>query len=113
MLTRLLISLRSLSISTRYLLTCHGDGAAVTKGALATGEKAQVEIGVEVFGVEEGEILHSPPILPFPSFSLSDMFYDPTNLIWRKGTPLEAMIGHMVPSSDGLLGKVFWSIPQL
>ena len=35
------------------------------------------------------------------------MLCDPTDLIWRKGTPFEAMTGHTAPSSYGLLAKVF------
>ena len=54
------------------------------------------------------------PILSFfPSFSLPDMLCDPTDLIWRKETPFEAMIGRTAPASDGLLAEVFWSFPQL
>ena len=47
---------------------------------------------------------HSPS---FPSFFHPDMLCDPTDLIWRKATPFEAMTGHIVPSSDGLLAEVF------
>ena len=36
------------------------------------------------------------------------MLCDPTDLIWRKGTPFEAMTGPTAPSSDGLLAEVFW-----
>ena len=54
------------------------------------------------------------PILSFfPSFSPLDVLCDPTDLIWRKGTPFEAMTGRTVPSSDGLLTEVFWGFPQL
>ena len=53
-----------------------------------------------------------PVLSLFPSLSLPDVLYDPTDLIWRKGTPFE-MIGRTVPSSDGLLYDVFWSFPQL
>ena len=49
----------------------------------------------------------------FPSFSLPNVLCDPTNLIWRKGTPFEAMTGCTVPSSDGLLAQVFWGFPRL
>ena len=38
------------------------------------------------------EILPSP-VLSFPTFSLSDVLCDPTDLIWRKGIPFEAMTG--------------------
>ena len=38
-----------------------------------------------------------------PSFSLPDVLYDPTDVIWRKMTPFEAMAGRTAPSSDGLL----------
>ena len=48
------------------------------------------------------------PILScFPSFSLPDVLCDPTELIWRKGTPLKAMTGRRAPSSDHLLAEVF------
>ena len=43
----------------------------------------------------------------FPSFSLTDVLCEPTNLIWRKGTPFETMTGRTAPSSDGLLAEVF------
>ena len=49
----------------------------------------------------------------FPSFSLPDVLCDPTDLIWRKGTPFEAMTGRTAPSIDALLAKVFWGFPQL
>ena len=49
----------------------------------------------------------------FPFFSLPDVLCDPTDLIWRKGTPFEAMTGHTAPSSDGLLAEVFWGFPEL
>ena len=45
----------------------------------------------------------------FPSFSLPDVLCDPTDIIWRKGTPFEVMTGRTVPSSDGLLAGVFLS----
>ena len=48
-----------------------------------------------------------------PSFSLSDVLCDRNDLIWRKGTPYEAMTGRTAPSSDGLLAEVFWGFPQL
>ena len=35
----------------------------------------------------------------FPSFSLPDVLCDPTVLIWRKGTPFEAMTGRTAPLS--------------
>ena len=44
---------------------------------------------------------------------LPDVLCDPTDLIWRKGIPFEAMIGRTAPSSDGLLAEVFWGFPQL
>ena len=49
----------------------------------------------------------------FSPFSLSDVLCDPTDLIWRKGTSFEAMIGRTAPSSDGLLAEVFWGFPRL
>ena len=49
----------------------------------------------------------SLPVLSFfPSFSLPDVLCDPTDLIWRKGTPFEAMTGRTAPSSYGLLAEV-------
>ena len=48
-----------------------------------------------------------------PSFSLPDVLRDPTDLIWRKGTPFEAMTGRTAPSSNGLLAEIFWGFPQL
>ena len=49
----------------------------------------------------------------FPSFSLPDVLCDATDLIWKKGTPFEAMTGRTAPSSDGLLAEVFWGFPRL
>ena len=49
----------------------------------------------------------------FLSFSLPDVLFDPTDLIWRKGTPFEGMTGRTDPSSDGLLDEVFRDFPQL
>ena len=47
-------------------------------------------------------------VLPLiPSFSISDVLCDPTDLIWRKGTPFDVMTGRTAPSSDGLLAEVF------
>ena len=48
-----------------------------------------------------------------PSCSLPDVLCDPTDLIWRKWTPFEAMTGRTAPSSDGLLAEVFWGFPRL
>ena len=42
-----------------------------------------------------------------PSFSLPGVLCDPIDLIWRKGTPFDAMTGRTAPSSDGLLAGVF------
>ena len=52
------------------------------------------------------------PFLPSSS-PLADVLFDPTDLIWRKGAPLEAMTGRTAPSSDGVLAEVFWGFPQL
>ena len=49
----------------------------------------------------------------FEIASLPDVLCDPTDLIWRKGTPFEAMTGRTAPSSDGLLAEVFWGFPRL
>ena len=54
-----------------------------------------------------------PVLSLFPSFSLPDVLCDPTDLIWRKGTPFEAMTGRTVTSSDGLLAEDFWGFPWL
>ena len=35
-----------------------------------------------------------------PPFSLPGMLCDPTDLIWRKGTPFEAMTGRTAPSNQ-------------
>ena len=52
----------------------------------------------------EGKFAHSSPVLSlFLSFSLPVGFCDPNDLIWRKGTPFEAITGRKAPSSDGLL----------
>ena len=48
-----------------------------------------------------------------PSFSLPDVLCNPTELIWRKGTPFEAMTGRTAPSSHGLLAEAFWDFSQL
>ena len=54
------------------------------------------------------------PILSFfPSFSLPDLLCDPSDLIWRKRIPSEAMTCRTAPSLDGLLAEVFWGFPQL
>ena len=42
----------------------------------------------------------------FPSFSLTDVLCDPTDLIWRKRTPFEAMNVRTAPSSDSLIAVV-------
>ena len=57
-------------------------------------------------------LLNQPnyPVLSLiPSFSLSDVLCDPTDLIWRIGTPFEAMAGRTAPSLHGLLAEVFWA----
>ena len=58
----------------------------------------------------ERKYLDNPFLL---SFSLPDVLWDNTDLIWRKGTPFEAMTCRTAPSSDGLLAEVFWGFPQL
>ena len=63
-----------------------------------------------IFKISEADL----PILSFfPSFSLPGVLCDLTDLIWRKGTPFEAMTSRTAPSSDGLLAEVFWGFPQL
>ena len=42
----------------------------------------------------------------FPSFSLPAVLCDPTDLIWRKGTPFKAMTGCTASLSDCLLAEV-------
>ena len=49
----------------------------------------------------------------FLSFSLSDVLYDPTDLIWRKETPSEAITVRTASSSDCLLAEIFWGFSQL
>ena len=55
----------------------------------------------------------NPVLSLIPSFALPDELCDPTDLIWRKGTPFEAMTGRTAPSSDSLLAEVFWGFPRL
>ena len=43
----------------------------------------------------------------FPSFSHPDVLCDPTDLIWSKGTPFEAITGRTAPWSDCLLAEIF------
>ena len=51
------------------------------------------------------------PILSlFPSSSLPDALCDPTDLVWRQGSPFVAMTGRTAPSSDGLLAAVFFRV---
>ena len=45
--------------------------------------------------------------------SLSDVLCDPTDLIWRKEIPFEAMTVCTSSSLDGFLPEVFWGFPQL
>ena len=48
----------------------------------------------------------------FPSISLPDMLCDPSDFIWRKGTPFDAKTGRTAPS-DGLLAEVFRGLRQM
>ena len=59
------------------------------------------------------ELVSYPTFSFFPSFSLPDVLCDSTDLIWREGTTFGAITGRTVPSSDGLLAKVFWGFLQL
>ena len=43
------------------------------------------------------------------SISFPGVLCDPTDVIRRKRTPFEAMIGRTAPSSNGLLVEIFWS----
>ena len=52
-----------------------------------------------------------PPPRSFLISFLLTVLCDPTNLIWRKGTPFEAMTCQIAPSSDSLLHEVFWGFP--
>ena len=53
------------------------------------------------------------PILSFfPSFSLPDVLCDSTDLIWRDGTPFDAMTGRKI-FIDYLLAEVYRDFPQL
>jgi hypothetical protein len=65
-------------------------------------------------GSIDGTGLKSPyPVLTFfPFFSLPDVLCDPIDLISRKGTPFDAIIGCTALSSDGLLAEVFRGFPQ-
>jgi hypothetical protein len=49
---------------------------------------------------------------PIPSFSLPDVLCDPTDLIWREGTPFEAMLGSTA-FIDGLLVEIFRGFPHV
>ena len=54
------------------------------------------------------EVFYPHPVLSLiHSFSLPDVLCEPTDLIWRKGTPFEVITGRTAPSSDGLLAEVF------
>ena len=46
----------------------------------------------------------SPILSFFPYFSLTAVLCDPTDLIWRKGVPFEAMTGRTACSSGGFPG---------
>ena len=48
----------------------------------------------------------------FPSFSIADVLCDPSDLIWKEGTPFEAMTGRTAPSSNCFLAEVFRGFPQ-
>ena len=53
------------------------------------------------------------PTLPFlVSFFLPDVLCDPTYLIWRKGTPFEAMTVRTALSSEVLIAEIFRGFPQ-
>ena len=49
------------------------------------------------------------PYLSLPSVFLHNVLWDPTDLIWKKKTPFEAMAGRTASSSDGLLAEMFSS----
>ena len=53
-----------------------------------------------------------PTLSFFPSSFLSDVLCDPTDLIWREGTPFETMSDHTA-LPDGLLDEVFRGFSQL
>ena len=80
---------------------------------VATGNaKSSLESLVRGFKPGWGRWIFSrqiPVLSLIPSFSLSDVLCVLTDLIWRKGTPFEAMAGRTTPSSDRLLAEVFWS----
>ena len=52
-------------------------------------------------------------MLYFPSFYHFDVLCDPTDLLWKKGSPFKAMTDLTAPLSDGVLVEVFWGFPQL
>ena len=53
-----------------------------------------------------------PVLSSFLSFSIPNVLCDPTDLIWRYGTPFETMNG-CTAFVDGLLADVFRDFPQL
>ena len=58
-------------------------------------------------------LVEHPVLSLIPSFSIPDVLCNPTDLIWRKGTPIEAMTGRTAPSLHGLIAEVFRGFPQL
>jgi hypothetical protein len=59
------------------------------------------------------EVFWSQPMVSLTTgYFIYDVLCDPTDLIWRKGTPFEAMPGRTAPSSDGLLAEVSRGFPQ-
>ena len=59
--------------------------------------------GVKLTTFDYYPTLLLPVLSLFLSFSLLDVLYDPTDLIWRKGISFEAMIGRTASSSHDFL----------
>ena len=86
----------------------------------ASGQHAEFQLS-QIFSEVADTNLHLPKSLAIQSISfphvlpffLPNMLCDPTDLIRRKGIPLEAMTGRRAPSSDCLLAEVFWDFPRL
>ena len=81
---------------------------ATTEERFATFRKFFFYSGLSFFGDGESiaykvNTVSLVPTPSVPSFSLPDVLCGPTDLIWMKGTPFEAMTGRTAPSSDTLI----------
>ena len=72
-----------------------------------------LSINMFLFWQYFGILFHPILSLFLSASSLLDVLCDPTDLIWRKGTPFEAMTGRISTSSNTLLAEVSLSFPQL